>query len=484
MKTPLKIGAMIILMMTVLWLVPKKASAQNENVNLQVFYDELGSYGTWVDNPTYGYVWVPNVNNDFKPYVTDGHWVFTDYGWTWSSDLPWGWATFHYGRWYWDEEYGNVWVPGTEWGPAWVVWKKTPGYYGWAPMTPGMTTLYSRSNLIPVESWCFVRDQDLMQNDLSNYYVDPMRYSTLIRNSSLIFSMRYNSRFKYSYIFGPSQMEFQRYYGRTLNPIRIYDSYRPGQSLDRDRYSIYRPQFNPKGSSAYHDSRPQSYLRNNERINVNSNNNYYRNQKEKENGRPTGLYNNSSRNRDNNSNDARRPNDQNKGNYNNNNSTRPTYTTDPVRNERPSSSNNYNRGNPNTSSPGNSNNTNRGTGNNNNRSGSTTTGSGNTNTPATGNIGNNRGRSNASGTGNTTNPNAGATSPTNTGRGNTTVTPQTNKPATPQTNTPADPTKVKPGTTTNPQKPAADPKAKGQKGTGTTTPKEKRGQKTTSEVVK
>jgi len=63
----------------------------------QVFYDELSRYGRWVDYPDYGYVWVPNVGDDFRPYATNGNWVYSDYGWTWASDYDWGWATFHYG---------------------------------------------------------------------------------------------------------------------------------------------------------------------------------------------------------------------------------------------------------------------------------------------------------------------------------------------------------------------------------------------------
>ena len=27
----------------------------------QVFYDELGPYGSWVEYPSYGYVWIPRV---------------------------------------------------------------------------------------------------------------------------------------------------------------------------------------------------------------------------------------------------------------------------------------------------------------------------------------------------------------------------------------------------------------------------------------
>ncbi len=100
------------------------------------FYEPLGSYGYWVDLPTHGRCWYPAyIGRDWRPYGA-GHWEWTDQGWYWVSDEPWGWATYHYGRWMYDSYYGWVWVPGTEWAPAWVSWREGGGYVGWAPLTP------------------------------------------------------------------------------------------------------------------------------------------------------------------------------------------------------------------------------------------------------------------------------------------------------------------------------------------------------------
>ncbi len=66
----------------------------------------------------------------------------TEYGWTWLSDYPWGWAPFHYGRWDFDNSFGWFWIPGNEWGPAWVTWRRANGYYGWAPMSPGINLIW------------------------------------------------------------------------------------------------------------------------------------------------------------------------------------------------------------------------------------------------------------------------------------------------------------------------------------------------------
>src|SRR5690242_258030 len=63
--------------------------ANPDDVSYQTFYDQLSPYGQWIEDPEYGYVWMPNAGADFKPYATSGHWVYTDEGWAWDSDYPW-----------------------------------------------------------------------------------------------------------------------------------------------------------------------------------------------------------------------------------------------------------------------------------------------------------------------------------------------------------------------------------------------------------
>ena len=111
-----------------------------------IFYERLSSQGTWFQSPDYGYVWRPSVcltNRDWRPY-TYGSWAFTNYGWTWVSTEPFGWATYHYGRWILLRNSGWCWVPGNEWAPAWVCWKSGGDYVGWAPLPP--ESLYWRGN--------------------------------------------------------------------------------------------------------------------------------------------------------------------------------------------------------------------------------------------------------------------------------------------------------------------------------------------------
>ncbi|HVZ89173.1 MAG TPA: DUF6600 domain-containing protein [Polyangia bacterium] len=103
------------------------------------FQTSLAPYGAWDYDSSYGYVWSPSVSvvgAGFVPYANNGHWVMSEYGWTWVSDWNWGWAPFHYGRWVVRGGRGWSWVPGTMWGPAWVSWRSGNGYVGWSPLPP------------------------------------------------------------------------------------------------------------------------------------------------------------------------------------------------------------------------------------------------------------------------------------------------------------------------------------------------------------
>jgi hypothetical protein len=58
-KSAFLLGLMLLLVVTT-----QKASAQTEDVSLQSFYDELSPYGTWIQDPQYGYVWRPDVDQE------------------------------------------------------------------------------------------------------------------------------------------------------------------------------------------------------------------------------------------------------------------------------------------------------------------------------------------------------------------------------------------------------------------------------------
>ncbi len=243
LKVVTKIFVLFIVLSSVTWIAPQKASAQ-VSVSFQIFYDNLSPYGYWVDNSDYGYVWVPRVSRGFYPYGTNGRWVFTHAGWTWFSNYSWGWAPFHYGRWFYDTYYGWVWVPDNEWGPGWVTWRRSEGYYGWAPIGPGISIdiAYSSGYSLPYDRWRFVRDRDFGRTDIYNYYVSTSNYTTIINNSTVINNIQVDNSRNVRYNAGPDRTEVERRVGKTFTPIAIKESSRPAQNLRKDQLEIYRPQ--------------------------------------------------------------------------------------------------------------------------------------------------------------------------------------------------------------------------------------------------
>jgi hypothetical protein len=112
------------------------SGASTGSITFQTFYDALSGQGTWIQTSDYGYVWQPQESDPAWAPYTQGHWVYSDDGWTWVSDESFGWATYHYGRWVNLEGTGWVWVPGYTWAPAWVSWRYGDGDAGWAPLPP------------------------------------------------------------------------------------------------------------------------------------------------------------------------------------------------------------------------------------------------------------------------------------------------------------------------------------------------------------
>ncbi len=126
------------------WFDEEAAVSDDDPSGLVMYEDELEPYGAWVDDPTWGTVWIPSVvvvGSEFVPYKTAGRWaVDDDNNWVWVSDYGWGDIPFHYGRWVWlSERRVWAWIPGRVYAPAWVVWRVGDAgydYIGWSPMPP------------------------------------------------------------------------------------------------------------------------------------------------------------------------------------------------------------------------------------------------------------------------------------------------------------------------------------------------------------
>ncbi|AMQ56216.1 DUF6600 domain-containing protein [Algoriphagus sanaruensis] len=243
------------------------AKAENHaysGVSFQVFYDALTPFGDWVKDARYGYIWLPAVYDDFHPYGTNGHWVMTEYGNTWVSDYDWGWATFHYGRWYFDDYYQSwAWIPGYEWAPAWVSWRSGGGYYGWAPLGPGVS-INVRIN-IPTRHWVFIPTARIYHQNVWGFYSPYAHHRTKIkiinRTTVVNNTVVYNN---YSVYAGPSRREVERVTRQAVPVYNIRSSEAPGRAaVARNEVRLYRPEINEsRGRTA--EARPSRVMDANE----------------------------------------------------------------------------------------------------------------------------------------------------------------------------------------------------------------------------
>ncbi len=244
----------IIFTISVFCISPKQAEAQG-GVSFQVFYDNLAPYGQWVNYPDYGFVWVPMAGPDFFPYSSNGHWVYTNFGWTWVSHYKWGWAPFHYGRWSYDDYYGWFWIPDNYWGPAWVTWRTSPDYYGWAPLGPNITIniVIGEGYHVPHHHWVFLPHHYMGRDDIHHYYGHRNNNQQYLDNSTVINNTYVDRKSQTTYIAGPEKDDVQRATGSPVKPVEIKENSKPGQSLEKNRLNIYRPEIS---TSANKDARP------------------------------------------------------------------------------------------------------------------------------------------------------------------------------------------------------------------------------------
>lgn len=255
MKNMIKLPAIMIGLLLLLTGTTQKVMAQGDDVSLQSFYDELSPYGTWIQDPQYGYVWRPDVEQgDFRPYYTNGRWAMTEYGNTWVSNYDWGWAPFHYGRWVYNRYNQWVWIPDTVWGPAWVSWRSGGGYYGWAPMGPGMNINVNIN--IPDLWWVFIPQRNIYYDSFPRYY--SRRNVTIIHNTTIINNTYVNNR--RTYYTGPRADDIRR---ATRQDVRVYNvnnTSRPSRSnISGNSLSIYTPR--PSRGNVNTNAAPRESIR-------------------------------------------------------------------------------------------------------------------------------------------------------------------------------------------------------------------------------
>jgi hypothetical protein len=171
---------------------PEPEVEDTDTSALDDFDAHLQDYGTWVEDPKYGTVWVPHreaVGSRFAPYVTRGRWSLTPANeWLWVSDYPFGWVVFHYGRWVWTRDYGWSWIAGRQYSNAWVTFRVSDDpYIGWAPMPPrwGWRGGVAVSlGLIPPAAFVFAPLDYAFYPSVSSYVIyDRVRVTRLIGRS-------------------------------------------------------------------------------------------------------------------------------------------------------------------------------------------------------------------------------------------------------------------------------------------------------------
>lgn len=246
MRNMIKLPAILLGLLLLLTGTTEKVMAQGDDVSMQSFYDELSPYGTWIQDSQYGYVWRPDVDQeDFRPYYSNGRWVMTEYGNTWVSDYDWGWAPFHYGRWVYNRYREWVWIPDTTWGPAWVSWRSGGGYYGWAPLGPGMNVNVNFN--IPDLWWVFIPQRNIYYDRFPRYY--SRRNVVIINNTTIINNTYVNNR--RTYYTGPRADDIRR---ATRQDVRVYDvnnTSRPSRNnISGNSVNIYSPRPSRGSSSA------------------------------------------------------------------------------------------------------------------------------------------------------------------------------------------------------------------------------------------
>jgi hypothetical protein len=196
-------------------------------ISIDFFHDSLEPYGDWREVGNYGYCWQPrDVDENWRPY-RDGHWLYTDAGWTWDSEERYAWAVYHYGRWARLDQVGWVWVPGTEWGPAWVSWRRGPQHVGWAPLPPdaefnrsvGFSARVDADYDIGPANYSFVEVRNFGAPQLRTVIVEPRQNITIIRETTNITRITYVNNVVYNE--GPRYDVISRESAQPIRRLRL-----------------------------------------------------------------------------------------------------------------------------------------------------------------------------------------------------------------------------------------------------------------------
>jgi len=225
---------------------PDQPEVEEGYVDTQQFEQPLAVHGRWVTVATYGRAWVPvGVAAGWRPY-TLGHWVWTDYGWTWASDEPFGWATYHYGRWLFTADFGWVWLPGSVWAPAWVDWRFGGGYIGWAPLPPrhgfrfALRVSHFDHYAIPATYFNFCVERDFCEPHVHRHFVPRERNVTIINRTTNITNITVVNNHVVNKSVSVERIERAR--GQRIERLAVKPASKPGAAhVAGKELAVYRP---------------------------------------------------------------------------------------------------------------------------------------------------------------------------------------------------------------------------------------------------
>ncbi len=165
-------------------------------------YEDLDTYGDWIEDREYGHIWSPRVVvSGWAPYRY-GSWSYVrPWGWTWVDDAAWGFAPFHYGRWvyagsrwaWWPGDY----VRRPVYAPALVGWYGRPDVnisisvgsgpsIGWFPLAPREYYVPSYTNNIT-----YIRNINHITNNITvinppTTYANQMPGATFVSGNAFV----------------------------------------------------------------------------------------------------------------------------------------------------------------------------------------------------------------------------------------------------------------------------------------------------------
>jgi hypothetical protein len=211
----------------------------------------LDGYGEWIDFPDVGRVWQPRVAFDWRPFY-DGQWVWTDRGWMWFTDEPFGWVVYHYGYWHNRGPAGWVWIPEYEWSPARVRWIDRDDFVGWAPLPPPGVRLPEAHESGAANVWVVVPSQHFTREHVGNY-----------RRSNPV--PRGVNRMASDDRHGPDVKAVEQAIGQPIDPIKIETENVPAGERQLMRVKMVRkevlPVTSPIGTTRPEMQSPQKEVR-------------------------------------------------------------------------------------------------------------------------------------------------------------------------------------------------------------------------------